>query len=41
VNPLGNLVTAEQDEGEDPNLEIFEMQMLDLWENGGESENGE
>jgi hypothetical protein len=28
-------------EEEDPNLEIFEMQMLDLWERGGESENGE
>jgi hypothetical protein len=25
VDPLGNLVTEEEDEEEDPNLEIFEM----------------
>jgi hypothetical protein len=31
----------EKDEGEDPNIEIVEMQMLDFWENGGESGNGE
>jgi hypothetical protein len=40
VDPLGNLFT-EEDEGENPNLEIFEMQILDLWETGGESGNGE
>jgi hypothetical protein len=42
ADPLGNLVAEEEeDEGEDPNLEIFEMQMLDVWDNGGESGNGE
>jgi hypothetical protein len=30
AGPSGNLVTDEQgDEGKDPNLEIFEMQMLE------------
>jgi hypothetical protein len=37
---MGNLVT-EEDGGKDPNLEIFGRQMLDLWESGGESGNGE
>jgi hypothetical protein len=37
---LGNVV-AEEEEGEDSNLEIFEMQMLDLWESGEKSGNGE
>jgi hypothetical protein len=30
---------TEEDEGEDSNLEIFEMQILDLWKSGGESGN--
>jgi hypothetical protein len=34
-------MTEEEDGGEDLNLEIFEMQMLDLWESGGISGNGE
>jgi hypothetical protein len=39
---LGSLVTeTEEDEGEDPNLKVFQMQMLDVWESGGESRNGE
>jgi hypothetical protein len=39
---LGDLATKEEKyEGEDPNLEIFEMRMLDLWESKGESGNGE
>jgi hypothetical protein len=42
VDPLENLVTEqEEDEGENPNLRIFEMQMLNLWESGGESRSGE
>jgi hypothetical protein len=41
ADPLGNLVTEEEGEEEDQNLEIFEMQMLDLWESGGQSGNGE
>jgi hypothetical protein len=32
---------VDEDEGDDPNLEIFEMQMIDLWESGGESGNEE
>jgi hypothetical protein len=31
----------EENEGEDPSLEIFQKQMLDRWESGGESGNGE
>jgi hypothetical protein len=37
----GNLAIEKEDEGEDPNLEIFEMQMLDPSESGGESGNWE
>jgi hypothetical protein len=35
---LGNLVTEEENEGEDLNLE---MQLLDLWESGRDSVNKE
>jgi hypothetical protein len=32
-------MTQEEDEGDDPNLEIFEMETLDLSESGGKSGN--
>jgi hypothetical protein len=39
ADPLGNLVTKEEEAGDGPNLEIFEMLLLDLWESGKESGN--
>jgi hypothetical protein len=42
ADPQRNLVTEEEeDEEEDPKVEILEVQILDLWESGGESGNGE
>jgi hypothetical protein len=42
TDPKGNLITEEEEnEGEDPNLEISEMQMFDVCESGRKSGNGE
>jgi hypothetical protein len=35
AGPRGNLVPREEDEGEDLNLEILELEVLDLWESEG------
>jgi hypothetical protein len=38
ADPLENLVTEEEEnQGEDPNLEILEMQRLELWKSREES----
>jgi hypothetical protein len=41
ADSLRNLPEKEEDEGEDPNPEIFKMQMFGLLKSGGESGNGE